>query len=92
MQEWTGSLHTAVAVSMARVAGKLLILQIFCFLYSKASAQLDDVEPVYDFSSSGDTTTDPTLVDYEYGDEDYDYPFPFVPEEVNICRGYPLGI
>lgn len=91
LQEW--SLHAAEAVSMApRIVS---ILQIVGFLCSLASAQLDDLKTAYDFSGSGNIPSDPTLVDLEPGagdDGDYEYIFPFVPEDVDICRGYPLGI
>lgn len=79
---------------MARVSGKLLLLQIVVILCcSSASAQYEDLQNAYDFSSSGSGAgegTDPTLVDYEY--DDYEYIFPYIPEEVDICRRYPLGI
>ena len=74
---------------MAHTIGKLLLLQIVCSL---AIAQFEDVE---DYSSgsggfSGDVS-DPTLVDYEQ-DYDYDYEIAYVPEEVDICDSYPIGI
>lgn len=89
-------MQLAVAVSMARVAGKLLILQIVYFLHSSAYAQLDDFsssgDNPTDFSSSGDNPIDPTQVDYEFGDDgDYEYPFPYDTEDVDICRHYPAG-
>jgi hypothetical protein len=74
---------------MARVAGKLLLLQIVCILCFWATAQFEDIE---DFKSSGSGSGDasnPTFVDYE---EDYTLPFPYIPEEVDICDTYPLGM
>lgn len=79
---------------MARTIGKLLLLQIIGFLCTSTTAQYEDLEDYSGGSGSfsGDTS-DPTFVDYEqdydYGDE---YEIAYVPDAVDICHTYPLGM
>lgn len=87
LRELAESLHAASAVSMA--PSVVSILQIVGLLCSLTSAQFDDdLGTAYDPSSglgSGQVPSDPTLVDYEYGDD-------FNLEDVNICQSiYPPG-
>lgn len=73
---------------MARVAGKLLLLQIIGFLYCSATAQYEDLE---DFS--GGFSGDARFPDNEFGDdEDFDYEIDYIPDGVDICHTYPSGI
>lgn len=76
---------------MARVAGKLLLLQIIGFLYCSATAQYEDLENFSgDLENFSGDVPDP---DYEDGDdEDFDYGIDYIPEDVDICHTYPSGI